>query len=223
MFESKGDKYGLDNITQGSFSANFGYRNKFCACDVVLAVLAQMEPLCKDPSEATSAYLGALDCLSRSRISLLEEGILRAKEELSVVMQQVQNCFDLHSVVSAGPFLYTVIHDGAPNAKYFGRPTWLTLLAQHALRAHASMSGKKVQALPLIVSAPLDAEEGTCLVIGVPPVNDRSRKNLLGKAFEQALKRTNCRFRLDYFDSSVIQLRTEDRAKFFDGLVSLLS
>jgi len=28
---------------------------------------------------------------------------------------------------------------------------------------------------------------------------------------------------LDYFDGSVIQLKSEDRAKFFDGLVSLLN
>jgi hypothetical protein len=42
-----------------------------------------------------------------------------------------------------------------------------------------------VQNLPLVVSAPLDPTKGTCLVLGVPPVTDRSRKNLLGKAFEQ--------------------------------------
>ena len=64
---------------------------------------------------------------------------------------------------------------------------------------------------------------GTCLILGVPPVTDRRRKNLLGKAFEQAAKRTGSRYLLDYFDGSVIQLRSEDRAKFFDGLVSLLS
>jgi hypothetical protein len=28
---------------------------------------------------------------------------------------------------------------------------------------------------------------------------------------------------LNYFDASVIELKTEDRAKFFDGLISLLS
>jgi hypothetical protein len=45
-----------------------------------------------------------------------------------------------------------------------------------------------VQNLPLVVSAPLDPTKGTCLVLGVPPVTDRSRKNLLGKAFEQVWK-----------------------------------
>ncbi len=31
------------------------------------------------------------------------------------------------------------------------------------------------------------------------------------------------RYRLDYFDTSVVMMRTEDRSKFFDGLVSLLT
>ena len=137
-----------------------------------------------------------------------------------------------------------------------------------------------MQNLPLVVSAPLDPTKGTCLVLGVPPVTDRSRKNLLGKAFEQvtnknhssngeiqkkkaikffsstlfaqfyfvewtqytrpnkleriledqnsldflnflkdyknvplfqSARKTNSRYLLNYFDSSVIELKTEDR------------
>jgi len=49
-------------------------------------------------------------------------------------------------------------------------------------------TSKKVQSLPLVISAPLDQLKGTCLVIGIPPVSDRSRRNLLGKAFEQAAR-----------------------------------
>ncbi len=76
---------------------------------------------------------------------------------------------------------------------HFNRPGSLALLASHALRAHASVAGRKSLSLPLVLSVPLDTAEGTCLVAGVPPTNDRSRRNLLGKAFEQALKRTNSR------------------------------
>jgi hypothetical protein len=39
----------------------------------------------------------------------------------------------------------------------------------------------------------------------------------------QAARKTNSRYLLNYFDASVIELKTEDRAKFFDGLISLLS
>lgn len=148
----------------------------------------------------------------------------RAKDKLSLIMQQVQTFLDLRTVVCAGPFLYAVIQEGTPNSQAFGHPNCLALLAHATLRAHVTISGaKKTQNLPLVVSAPLDPNKGTCLILGVPPITDRQRKNLLGKAFEQAAKRTGSRYLLDFFDATCIQLKSEDRAKFFDGLVSLLN
>jgi len=247
MFEEKREKYALDDITYNSFVASFGFRHKFCAADVVFAVLALLEQLqevtklgnaasngsnietsgageAPPNHNATSNFLEALKSLSRPEIDVLESGIERAKDKLSLVMRQVQNFLDLRTIVCAGPFLYAVINEGTPDSKIFGHPNWLALLAHATLRAHVTVSGgKKTQSLPLVVSAPLDTTKGTCLILGVPPVTDRRRKNLLGKAFEQAAKRTGSRYLLDYFDGSVIQLRSEDRAKFFDGLVSLLS
>ena len=67
------------------------------------------------------------------------------------------------------------------------------MLAAHALRAHTSVAGRKSHRLPMVLSAPLDEAEGTCLVAGVPPVTDRARRNLFGKAFETALRRTGSR------------------------------
>ena len=43
MFEEKAEKYGLEDITYHSFIASFGFRHKFCAADVVFAVLALLE------------------------------------------------------------------------------------------------------------------------------------------------------------------------------------
>ena len=43
MFEEKAEKYALDDITYNSFTASFGYRNKFCAADVVYAIIALLE------------------------------------------------------------------------------------------------------------------------------------------------------------------------------------
>lgn len=43
IFEEKAEKYGLDDITYNSFTASFGFRHKFCAADVVFAVLALLE------------------------------------------------------------------------------------------------------------------------------------------------------------------------------------
>merc|ERR1712027_121423 len=80
IFDSKAERYGLDLITRGSFSASFGYRNRYCAADVVLALRSVMENVDKDSSVAPQdLFLRALDSLSRSRIELLEEGIFLAK------------------------------------------------------------------------------------------------------------------------------------------------
>ena len=155
---------------------------------------------------------------------MLEQGIEKAKERLSLIMRQVQTFLDLRTIVCAGPFLYAVIQEGTPDSKAFGQPNLLAMLAQATLKAHVTITGgKKVQNLPLVVSAPLDSESGKCLILGVPPITDRTRKNLLGKAFEQAAKRTGSRYLMDYFDAYAVQLKVEDRSKFFDGLVSMLN
>ena len=175
-------------------------------------------------SDSTHNFLEALKSLSRGQIDVLEEGIEKAKERLGLIMRQVQTFLDLRTIVCAGPFLYAVIQDGTPDSKAFGQPNLLAMLAHATLKAHVTVTGgKKVQNLPLVVSAPLDSEAGKCLILGVPPISDRTRKNLLGKAFEQAAKRTGSRYLMDYFDAYAVQLKTEDRAKFFDGLVSMLN
>ena len=53
MFEEKREKYSIDEITYNSFVASFGFRHKFCAADVVFAVLALLEQL----QEAVSIQL----------------------------------------------------------------------------------------------------------------------------------------------------------------------
>ena len=43
LFEEKCEKWNLEEITYGSYVANYGFRNKFCAADVAYACLAVME------------------------------------------------------------------------------------------------------------------------------------------------------------------------------------
>ena len=77
--------------------------------------------------------------------------------------------------------------------------------------------------LPLVLISPLDIATGLSVVVGIPPVNDKNRRNFLGKAFEQAVVNTGSRYLLDYFDSNIIQIKTEDRTKFLDGLIAIMS
>ena len=43
IFEEKAEKYGLDDITFNSFTSSFGFRHRFCAADVVYAIIAILE------------------------------------------------------------------------------------------------------------------------------------------------------------------------------------
>ena len=97
-----------------------------------------------------------MNSLSRSNegSKILERGITLAKEQLKLVMKQVQNFMNLNSIVNAGPFLYALIEDGTPDSKYFSKPNCLLLLAQFSLRGHIAKSSnrhqEKLKKLPLI-------------------------------------------------------------------------
>ena len=110
----------------------------------------------RQDADPANSFLEALGSLSRSQESshILERGIYLAKEQLKLVMKQVQNFINLNSIVNAGPFLYAIIEDGTPDSKYFSRPNCLLLLAQFALRGHITKSStrnqEKLKKLPLI-------------------------------------------------------------------------
>jgi len=223
-FTAKRDKYGLGDITYQSFNCNFGFRHKYCAADVVKCLQAVVEHRDKIEENNSQPFLQALDTLSRSQTEKLELSTRTAKQQLEMIVKQVQNILDTKQVVSAGPFLYSIIQDGTPNSQYFCRPSTLTCLAQFLLQAHVSCShSRKVTTLPLVLVSPLDPVNGLSVVVGIPPVDDRNRKNFLGKAFEQAVLNTGSRYLLDYWDSNIIQLKTEDRTKFLDGLIAIMS
>ena len=40
---------------------------------------------------------------------------------------------------------------------------------------------RKSSSLPLVLITPLDAANGLSVVVGVPPVEDKNRKNFMGK------------------------------------------
>lgn len=222
-FNSKAEKYGLDQIFYNSFNCSFGFRHKFCAADIVRAVIATLEHGDKG-LDVKQSFFSALDALARVNVSKLENSINLARQQHEAIVKHAQNILDTKQVVSAGPVLYTIIREGTPNAVYVSRPAALTCLAQFILQGHiASSKNKKVTGLPLVLVAPLDDEAGLSVVVGIPPYNDKSRKNLFGKAFDQAVRNNECRYLIDYWDSSLIQIKTEDRGKFLDGLISMLS
>ncbi|KAK6190381.1 hypothetical protein SNE40_002263 [Patella caerulea] len=218
-------KYGLSiqDVVLPSFYAQYGFKSKLSATDVVYATASILEAIEKGKS-VNDNFLNALDVLNRVNVPIMEKALENAKKQLIAVVNQVRTFLDMHQVISAGPFLYAFIQEGIGDVKYFSKPQCLTRLARFTLEAHCSVSrSKRAKSLPLVLGAPLDIEQGTTLVIGIPPLElDDERKNFFGKAFEQAAASTNSRTLQDNFDSHMMEMKTEDRSKFFDALISLL-
>ncbi|XP_062398845.1 cell division control protein 45 homolog [Sardina pilchardus] len=224
VIEESSNKFGLKDIRVQTFSVHFGFKNRFLATDVVHGAAALLENVEKDESAADN-FIRALDCLSRSNLEQLHLGIDFAKKKLKAIQQTIASCICTNLILSQGPFLYCYLMEGTPDVRLFSKPMALTLLCKYLLKAFVcSTRNKRCKVLPLVMAAPLDVEKGTVMVLGIPPESDTSdKKNFFGRAFEKAAESTNSRTLHDRFDTSIIELKTEDRGKFLDALITLLS
>ncbi|XP_012309598.1 cell division control protein 45 homolog isoform X1 [Aotus nancymaae] len=224
MIEESANKFGMKDMRVQTFSIHFGFKHKFLASDVVFATMSLMESPEKDGS-GTDHFIQALDSLSRSNLDKLYYGLELAKKQLRATQQTIASCLCTNLVISQGPFLYCSLMEGTPDVMLFSRPVSLSLLSKHLLKSFVcSTKNRRCKLLPLVMAAPLSMEHGTVTVVGIPPETDSSdRKNFFGRAFEKAAESTSSRMLHNHFDLSVIELKAEDRSKFLDALVSLLS
>uniref|UniRef100_A0A3P9JFC8 CDC45 cell division cycle 45 homolog (S. cerevisiae) n=1 Tax=Oryzias latipes TaxID=8090 RepID=A0A3P9JFC8_ORYLA len=224
VIEESSNKYGIKDIRIQTFGAQFGFKNRFLASDMVHAAAALLESTEKDESD-TDNFIKALDSLSRSNLNRLLSGIDLAKKKLIAIQQTVASCICTNLILSQGPFLYCYLMEGTPDVKLFSKPMALSLLCKYLLKAFVhSTRNKRCKLLPLVMAAPKDVEKGTIIVVGIPPESETSdKKNFFGRAFEKAAESTSSRSLHDHFDTSVIELKTEDRIKFLDALITLLS
>ncbi|KAG7196693.1 hypothetical protein KM043_016025 [Ampulex compressa] len=223
MIEKLAGKYKVDSIVGTSFTLQYGYRFKYCASDVVYAMLALMESSTKDRLPQR-CFLDALDCLSRTKKHVLEDGIEKAKLMLSNIFKTAQNILEMRQIMNAGSFLYIIVPEGNLDSHLFAHPHPLTMLAQFILKAYVHSSrNRRAPEWPLVASAMYSLQEGTCLLVGVPPVCEDQPRSLFGRAFEQAARNTNSYIETDYFDTTIIRLKIEERPKFFDALAALLT
>jgi len=222
LIDKHSKKFGIEDISFPSFIAQYGFKNKFCAADIVQAVSATLEDQ-SDGRTYSDNFLEALDVLSRNQADKLQSALDLAKRQTEAVVNQVRSFIDMHQVVCAGPFLYAHVQEGTPNAHQFARPIIIKKLAQFTLNAYAVMTkSKKASSLPFILAVPNSTDAGTCLLTGIPPLGEDFTRNFFGAAFDQAAEKTKARTTQDYFDPTVIDIKSEDRSKFFDALSALL-
>jgi len=220
--EDKKEKYEIQDIFFSTFSCQFGYQHNYNAADISRVIAATLE-YGDSTFDTKQAVYSALDLLACKSGTDMETGINTAMDQIKAVVRMAQNILDSKQIVSVGPFLYTVIQEGTPNISYLSRHNVIVTLAHFVLQGYISNSKRRKSAdLPLVLVAPVDEVAGLSVVVGIPPYNDKTRKNFFGKAFEQTVKNTQSRYLIDYWDSSLIQIKTEDRPKFLDGLMSLL-
>lgn len=224
VIEESSNKYGMKDIRIQTFGVHFGFKNRFLASDVVHAAAALLESSDKEENNSDN-FIKALDALSRSNLERLHSGIDLAKKKLMAIQQTVASCICTNLILSQGPFLYCYLMEGTPDVKLFSKPMALTLLCKYLLKAFVhSTRNKRCKLLPLIMAAPKDVEKGTVIVVGIPPESETSdKKNFFGRAFEKAAESTSSRTLHDHFDTSIIELKSEDRSKFLDALITLLS
>ncbi|XP_056677387.1 cell division control protein 45 homolog [Monodelphis domestica] len=224
LLEESANKFGMKDLRVQTFSIHFGFKNKFLASDVVFATTSLLESIEKDAS-GTDNFIKALDSLSRSNLEQLYQGLELAKKQLRAIHQTVASCICTNLVISQGPFLYCCLMEGTPDVKLFSKPASLGLLSKYLLQSFVcSTKNKRCKLLPLVMAAPMSVEHGTMIMAGIPPETESSdKKNFFGRAFEKAAESTSSRTLHNHFDMSVIELKVEDRGKFLDALISLLS
>ncbi|XP_076755492.1 cell division cycle protein 45 [Xylocopa sonorina] len=223
MIEKLAGKFKVDSVIGTSFTLQYGYRFKYCASDVVYAMLALIESSSKQKLPQC-CFLDALDCLSRTKKDILEGGIEKAKLMLNSIFKTAQSILQMKQVRSAGSFLYIIISEGIADNYVFSHPYPLMMLAQFILKAYVDSSrNRRAPEWPLVASSTYNTGDGTCLVVGIPPVCEDQPRSLFGRAFEQAAKNTNSFIDTDYFDTTIIRLKIDERSKFFDALAALLA
>ncbi|XP_006614204.1 cell division control protein 45 homolog [Apis laboriosa] len=223
MVEKLAGKYKLDTVIGTSFTLQYGYKFKYCASDIVYAMLALMESSSKEKLPQR-CFLDASDCLSRTKKDILENGVEKAKLMLISIFKTAQAILQMKQIKSAGSFLYIIISDGTADSLVFAHPYSLMMLAQFTLKAYVDSSkNRRASEWPLVASSIYNAEERLCFMVGIPPVCEDQPRSLFGRAFEQAAKNTNCYIEADYFDTTIIRLKIEERPKFLDALAALLA
>lgn len=228
LMEESAEKFGLDNIKYQSFSAQCGFNHKVCASDIVFAVGALLEDYSSDEdSNCYVNFVKALDSLAKISTKQLQTGITQAKVQLTSMIANVSTAIEIGQVISYGPFLYTFIKEGMRDYKNFGGAIFLNSFTHHLLHCYLRSLGRskreRAKNLPLVVCASHDADSGVCIITGVPPLAEDSKKNLFGRAFTHAAERTSSRIIDEYFDPCIITLKSEDRSKFLDALIAIMS
>lgn len=218
-------KYNLQDLISRAFTMKCGFKNNFCANDIVLAVRALLES--HDPDATiTEKFVRAIQSLSYDEFTLLEQGFEAARLQLRSMFEQVKTLITTLKVIDSGSFLHVDLQEHANISSNFARGDSLMAFARFLLDAYVSSKttrlARRAVRLPLILFSPDYGNEQQILIVGIPPVAQESKKNFFGKAFEQAAANIECDIKADLSETNLVRTSVNYKIQLLDQLKLLL-
>lgn len=218
--------YNLENCVFPSFVSRTGFRAQYSASDLVYATTGLLEAAGETPEEPVDwrkNFFDAFDALGmvgdRKEASqrLLRRGAENSMRQHAALLRQVESIVEGKNNIhkKANAFRYVFIKDD-PDQKYFIHHPTLRRLGLYLLdtfRFSKSKDKGKKRSLPLVLAALNPANE-TYVVAGVWSTLHRSEGqvslNEFGKHFQRAGERAEARIRMAAFDTSVLEVKSDD-------------
>eukprot|EP00039_Didymoeca_costata_P030735 m.31129 g.31129 ORF g.31129 m.31129 type:complete len:586 (+) comp8280_c3_seq1:251-2008(+) len=218
--------YKLDHCIFPSFVSQASFRLQYSASDVVYAITGLLESSPEkenEPIDWRSNFYNAFDALSMKNQTLVKKGINFSMKQHAAILRQVESIIEGKSGVrKAKEFRWVIIKD-QPDQKYFVYPAALQKLGHFLLDSFKfnASDRRRSRALPLLLCA-LNAATETYTVVGLWSHASREEghvaPNEFGRHFDTVAERIQARAKLTSFDSSVMELKSDDLQKFLTSL-----
>jgi cell division control protein 45 len=221
-------EFKLDQIAFPSFTSQASFRLQYSASDTVNALVGLLEANAAREGETVdwkANFYRAVDALGMKKPDLFAIGMEQCQRQHGAILRQVESVIEgTNGVRVTGAFRYVVIKDH-PDQAYFVHPAILQHLGNYLMDYwRFNPSGKK-KALPLVLCAQNSTIE-EFIVVGIWNSPSRGEgkvvPNEFGKFFEIATEDMGARATLTAFDTSVMQIKSDDLNKFLMQLTQTI-
>lgn len=218
-------KYNLQDLITRSFIMTCGFKDKFNAGDVALAVRALLES--HNPNlTITEKFVRAVQSLSENEFKLLDEGFEAARLQMKSMFDQVKILITTMKVIDMGVFLQVDLQESDTASKDFAQGNSLMAFSKFLLTAYVDSKPRRIAnraaRLPLVMVSPDYCDMEQVLIAGIPPVAQETKKNFFAKAFQQAADNIECEIKADLSETNLIRINIHHKNQLLEQLRYLL-
>jgi len=217
------------NSTFATFKSHFGYSTNYNAADVArilaLRLESQMNVRASETmydrfSSAHSILKNFMELGSRATPSLAQ-----AVEKYKIALVDIRTlafiAVSQGHIISTARYYMVNVHK-ASNVLYLTSSRHCLNLFTHSLLRFYGTNVRRTSR-PFIVAVPVSMDNVEWyLIIGLMPlreiVNDTTRKNKIGRLFEEIIADLGITVHRDSFESNIVFIRAGDRVRFFNSL-----